>query len=230
VTAGQAFLAFVLLLLSLAASFTFGLMVGKGQGDERLVVKRDPPVVSEGSEAKTNEAKLVELDVPKRDRVEAPVSEAQTPVVVEEETPAPAEDATPGASSDAAAPASQPSAAPVVTEHKASAPVAPEVRPAQSVAAPAVAAVKPPEAKPVATAPKVAVYAQLLSSNDAKTAEGLAARLIDAGFTSAYVERLRASAGMTYRVRVKFSSEDEARAAVDRLRSIAKSEPWITKQ
>ena len=31
-TAGQAFLAFVLLLLSLAASFAFGLMIGRGQG------------------------------------------------------------------------------------------------------------------------------------------------------------------------------------------------------
>src|SRR5213075_2251822 len=39
-TAGQAFVAFVLLLLSLAASFAFGLMIGKGQADERLVVHR----------------------------------------------------------------------------------------------------------------------------------------------------------------------------------------------
>src|SRR5437763_1439917 len=38
-TAGQAFVAFVLLLLSLAASFAFGLMIGKGQADERLAAK-----------------------------------------------------------------------------------------------------------------------------------------------------------------------------------------------
>ena len=37
-TAGQAFLAFVLLLLSLAASFAFGLIVGRGQGDDRVAV------------------------------------------------------------------------------------------------------------------------------------------------------------------------------------------------
>jgi hypothetical protein len=46
-TAGQAFVAFVLLLLSLAASFAFGLMIGKGQADERLVVRKETPVVTE---------------------------------------------------------------------------------------------------------------------------------------------------------------------------------------
>src|SRR5256714_10460461 len=48
-TAGQAFVAFVLLLLSLAASFAFGLMIGKGQGDERLVVRKEPAVIQEAS-------------------------------------------------------------------------------------------------------------------------------------------------------------------------------------
>src|SRR5258708_19316341 len=48
-TAGQAFLAFVLLLLSLAASFAFGLMIGKGQADERLVVRKEPAVIQEGA-------------------------------------------------------------------------------------------------------------------------------------------------------------------------------------
>ena len=43
-TAGQAFLAFVLLLLSLAASFAFGLLIGKGQGTESLIARKEPVV------------------------------------------------------------------------------------------------------------------------------------------------------------------------------------------
>src|SRR6266446_3487248 len=64
-TAGQAFVAFVLLLLSLAASFAFGLMIGKGQADERLVVRKEPAVINEGSviAAKKNDGKLVDLGV-----------------------------------------------------------------------------------------------------------------------------------------------------------------------
>src|SRR5215510_1789252 len=61
-TAGQAFIAFVLLLLSLAASFAFGLMIGKGQADERLVVRKEPAVINEGP-AKKTEAKLVDLGI-----------------------------------------------------------------------------------------------------------------------------------------------------------------------
>src|SRR3954462_8367366 len=48
-TAGQAFAAFVLLLLSLAAAFAFGLMIGKGQADARLVVQKATPVGTEAS-------------------------------------------------------------------------------------------------------------------------------------------------------------------------------------
>ena len=48
-TAGQAFVAFVLLLLSLAATFAFGLMIGRGQADERLVVRKEPAVINEGA-------------------------------------------------------------------------------------------------------------------------------------------------------------------------------------
>src|SRR5882672_8606583 len=64
-TAGQAFIAFVLLLLSLAASFAFGLMIGKGQADERLVVRKEPAVINEGSVIphRKNEGKLVELGI-----------------------------------------------------------------------------------------------------------------------------------------------------------------------
>src|ERR1051325_2051401 len=64
-TAGQAFLAFVLLLLSLAASFAFGLIVGRGQGDDRLVVRKEPSVVTEASvlPKKQDAGRIVELGV-----------------------------------------------------------------------------------------------------------------------------------------------------------------------
>src|ERR1700720_305527 len=44
-TAGQAFVAFVLMLLSLAASFAFGLTIGKGQLEEKIAGKRDAPAI-----------------------------------------------------------------------------------------------------------------------------------------------------------------------------------------
>src|SRR3954451_15518671 len=78
-TAGQAFVAFVLLLLSLAASFAFGLMIGKSQGDERLIVRKEPPVVTEASVVPKKPAgRIVELGVAdddfKQPAVTAPVT------------------------------------------------------------------------------------------------------------------------------------------------------------
>src|SRR5258706_13327946 len=67
-TAGQAFVAFVLLLLSLAASFAFGLMIGKGQADERLVVRKEPAVINEAPLVpKKADGKIVELGVDSED-------------------------------------------------------------------------------------------------------------------------------------------------------------------
>ena len=60
-TAGQAFLAFVLLLLSLAASFAFGLMIGKGQGDS-LVARNAPAVVNETPVTPRKEVVAVQQD------------------------------------------------------------------------------------------------------------------------------------------------------------------------
>src|SRR5438105_5510332 len=107
-TAGQAFLAFVLLLLSLAASFAFGLMIGKGQADERLVVRKEPAVIQEGSATATKkptEGRIVDLGV-SADEFKAPAAKAppagaeasgSTPVIAEGTSPAPATktDATP---------------------------------------------------------------------------------------------------------------------------------------
>src|SRR5437762_689177 len=87
-TAGQAFTAFVLLLLSLAASFAFGLMIGRGQADDRLVVRKEPAVVSEASVApKKNSGKIVELGVKEDDFKPAPVP---APAITESVQPTPA--------------------------------------------------------------------------------------------------------------------------------------------
>lgn len=174
-TAGQAFLAFVLLLLSLAASFAFGLMIGRGQADERLVVRKEPAVVNEASAvgAKKSAGRIVELGV-SDDDFKAP----------------------------------------------------PEVKPAVTAPAPEIREEAMVDVPPV---PAVPHYAQLASSSDQKSAENLAAKLIDKGFTSAYVERGMTEKGQIFRVRVKFPSEAEARAAEGRLREFSR-EVWITKQ
>ncbi len=190
-TAGQAFIAFVLLLLSLAASFAFGLVIGRGQGEDRLVVKKEPAVISEGSAIatkKSDSGRIVEL----------------------------------GDTRSAAVPAAGPSAVPADT--------AIVEKPTPPTPAAETAAIQPaPPAAETAARPggetaAVPVYAQLLVSTDQKTAESLAATLIDKGFTSAYVER----AGTTFKVRVKFASEAEARAAEPKLKEFAK-DVWIVK-
>lgn len=197
-TAGQAFIAFVLLLLSLAASFAFGLMIGKGQADERLVVRKETPVVTEAALVpKKSEGKIVELGVAS-DEFQDTADDATTtettapePEPVIEEQPAPTSTVVEATAS--------------VTEGGGTPPVQPAGTPAL----------------------RVVHYAQLLSTGDQKTAETLAARVIERGFTSAYVERGSTDKGAVYRVRVKFASEAEARAAEPKLREFSK-EVWIT--
>ncbi|MEA2489137.1 MAG: hypothetical protein QOH21_929 [Acidobacteriota bacterium] len=214
-TAGQAFVAFVLLLLSLAASFAFGLMIGKGQADERLIVRKETPIVTEGAMVPGKgkaDGRIVELGVQDDDfrttdtadavpeatatTAEVPAATAATPATVIEQTET--------------SPAAPAESDPVVHEQP--------------------AAVTPPVVKPAAASPgkaNVTTYAQLLSTGDQKTAETLAARLIDRGFTSAYVERGSTEKGPTYRVRVKFVSDADARAAEPKLREFSK-DVWIT--
>lgn len=204
-TAGQAFAAFVLLLLSLAASFAFGLMLGKGQADERLVVRKETPVVTEAALIpKKNAGEIVELGVTADDfEEEADSATASvTDTTVTTEAPVIAEEALPAtATATTEAPPQQPSVTPTV----AAAPVA----------------------TPAAAAPAVPHIAQLLSTGDQKTAEALAVRVINRGFNSAYVERGATDKGPVYRVRVRFASEAEARAAEPKLREFSK-EVWIT--
>ncbi|HSP14601.1 MAG TPA: SPOR domain-containing protein [Thermoanaerobaculia bacterium] len=180
-TAGQAFLAFVLLLLSLAASFAFGLLIGRGQGDDRFASRKEPVV----TEASVVPRKAVTREVPVRDDDFKQVEPAK------------------------------------ITE--------------EANGAPAPAGVAPPKAKTEpakAGAPSIAPvphFAQLLSTSDQKTAEALAAKLIDGGFTSAYVERgPTTEKGTIFRVRVKFLSEEEAKAAEAKLKTFSK-DVWITK-
>ena len=197
-TAGQAFVAFVLLLLSLAASFAFGLMLGKGQADERLVVRKETPVVTEAAlMPKKNVGEIVELGVSDDDFA---VSEPETTA-----TAAPVTDSA----------ATTTAVTPVIEE---------EAPPAAATTAP-----QPPPTTTVAVAAPAAVphIAQLLSTGDQKTAEALAVRVINRGFNTAYVERGTTDKGPVYRVRIRFDSEAEARAAEARLREFSK-EVWIT--
>ena len=169
-TAGQAFIAFVLLLLSLAASFAFGLLIGKGQAGESLLGKKEP-------------AAAVVTESPKKVAA-VPADDFKTPITEDEAS---------------GAPAAPPAASPAVT--------------------PTVTAIAPISNTPA--------FAQLLSSSDQHAAEALATKLIDAGFNSAYVERGTNDKGAIYRVRVKFPSEADARAAEAKLKEFSK-EVWIT--
>ncbi len=192
-TPGQAFIAFVLLLCSLGAAFAFGIMVGRGQLDERLVVQREPSVVGEGTTSEGG--RIVELGVDRDFGATAPVA----PSTAFPEDPT-LEEIAPGTPPQGDAPA----------------PVVETASPGQP---------QPPEG---AEGP---VFAQLLSSSEAKPAENLAAKLIEAGFTSAYVERVPADGSMIYRVRVRFPNDAQARASVDRLKALAGGgEVWITRQ
>ena len=198
-TAGQAFVAFVLLLLSLAASFAFGLMIGKGQADERLVVRKEPAVINEGNVAATKrgDSKLVDLGVG-NDDFKAP------PPATSSAAPAPPPTITEGT----VTPLTESTPAPITAT---AAPIVEAPKPAP----------KPAVVAPVATGP---AYAQLLVTGDQKTADALAARAIDHGFMTTYVER----AGTSFKVRVKFNSEAEARANEAKLKEISK-DVWFVK-
>lgn len=209
-TAGQAFIAFVLLLLSLAATFAFGLMIGRGQADERLVVRKDPVVVNEGSVAKKNPGKLVDLGIG-NDDFKAPAPAAAAPAMTETAPPAALTEAQVVPLTESAA-----STSPSTT----TAVVAAAPKPVTPVG-------KTPLVKPV-TAATGPAYAQLLVTSDQKTADALAAKLIDHGFMTSYVERSISEKGTTFKVRVKFSSDAEARSNEAKLKELSK-DVWFVK-
>jgi hypothetical protein len=168
-TAGQAFVAFVLLLLSLAVTFAFGLVIGKTQPEEHVIARKEPAAVI--------------AERPKKVEQTVTVDDFQAPAKIEET-------------------------------------VAPQKLSGAPAPSPAAVASNP-------APPATPAYAQLLTTSDQKTAEGLAAKLIDSGFTAAYVERTTTDKGVAYRVRVKFPTDSEARAAEPKLRAFA-PDVWIT--
>ncbi len=215
-TAGQAFVAFVLLLLSLAASFAFGLMIGRGQGEDRLVVKREQPVVTEAAAIpKKSVGKIVELGVanddykPATDTAAADTASTAAPVITE------------GTVTAATTAAAATAASPEAVQPQAAAP-----KPA-AVVVPSSAS-EPAHATPAKVEHWGPVYAQLISTTDQKAAEALAAKAINAGYNGAYVDRGTGEKGTVFRVRIKFQSETDARAAEPKLREFAK-DVWIVR-
>lgn len=195
-TATQAFVAFVLLLLSLAASFAFGVMVGRGQ--------LDPEAAKSARDAETTQ-----------------ITERAMPPTLQESVPAEpvAETAAPEAATEAGDEIEINPAAPATTPAPAAAASTP---PAPKPAPPTAAA---PVTAPATGAP---VYAQLLATGDAKRAEALAAQLFDAGFTAAFVDRVKADKGTIHRVRVRFRSDADARAAVPALQKYTTEKVLVT--
>lgn len=193
-TATQAFVAFVLLLLSLAAAFAFGVMVGRGQ--------LDPEASKRGGEAETTQITERPMPTTPAESVPAePVAETAAPEAAATEAGDEIEISSPAAAVPTATSAIPPAAKPVP--------------PAQPVAAPA----------PATSGP---VYAQLLATSDAKRAETLAAKLIDAGFTAAFVDRVKSDKGTIHRVRVRFRSDADARAAVPALQKYTTENVLVT--
>jgi hypothetical protein len=195
-TAGQAFIAFVLLLCSLGAAFAFGILVGRGQLDERLVVRRDPTIITEADPSEAG--RIVDLGV----RETAPPATAtrdftQLPIGIEELAPTP-------------------------PEREFIAEPAPFEQPERQSPLPSEPATSTP-------AGGGAAIAQVLSSTEQRAAENLAAKLIDSGFETAYVERVESGGTMIYRVRVRFPSEAEARAAASQLKILSGTDPWVTR-
>ena len=237
-TAAQAFVAFVLLLLSLAASFAFGLLIGRGQGDDRLVVRKEPTVVTEASAIPKKSGKIVELGVADDDfRAKATQTDSATtaaPVVTERAatTTDTATRGTPVSETSKPAPGSEPTTATRAgTAQGTSMPAGakPAIQPSPAAPGAAHPAISKPAATDTTHAAKPSpVYAQLLSTTDQKTAEALAAKLINSGFTAAYVDRATNEKGPVFRVRVSFSSETDARAAEPKLKEFAK-DVWIVK-
>lgn len=182
-TATQAFTAFVLILLSLAASFAFGVVIGKGREVPVTQGTASTPKLTEGNLAV---AGAPEIEAPEQRVTSASASEPQR-------TPSPQR-------------------SPKITE-----------QPAPRKAAPS------PVVLEASTEP-VPHVAQLLSTQEAKPAEALAARLIEDGFKTAYVERVRGESGMIYRVRVEYPSEAAAREAVAKLKPYAPGTVWVSRK
>ncbi|MBW3564258.1 MAG: SPOR domain-containing protein [Acidobacteria bacterium] len=182
-TAGQAFMAVLLLLGSIVASFVFGAIVGTARGEERAAGRTAQPLSSieeldrSPIEPGAKEDHSAPSSAEPATRVDEPSS------IVEDESPRPTVRTLPTSSPAGASPDRELSASP----HD----------------------------------------AQILSTTESAPAEALAARLIEAGFSSAYVARVPRDDSTLYRVRVRFEDEKSARDAVERLSAFAPGEVWV---
>lgn len=197
-TAGQAFIAFVLLLSSLAAAFAFGVIIGKGQEGGSLLARAEPAAVIANAGPAGDTPRIRELSD----------AGATVPRIIEEEP----------------APVAAPDRVMKEPEVTKKAPSSSESVPAASTPA---AEQAPAAGESDSSGPW---FAQILSTSDAKSAEALAARLIDDGYTSAYVQRNTADSGTVFRVRVRFPDQAAARAAATPLKAYSKGEIWVTRQ
>lgn len=188
ITAGQAFLAVVLLIGSLAAAFAFGIIVGQARASEKPASGAKPPMILE---EQGEGSRIVDVEE-SRPAVAEKEPEASKPRVEE----------------------------PRLIEEPASRTRMSDSQPSHPSA--------PTSAGEDSGAP-VPHVAQILSTTDKEPAENLAARLINAGYSNAYVERVPSDAGMLYRVRVRFASESEARDAIEDLRQYSPGEIWVSK-
>lgn len=185
-TAGQAFMAVLLLLGSIVASFVFGAIVGTARGEERVAGRTAQPLSSieeldrSPAEAGVREDDSAPSSAEPATRVDEPSS------IVEDESPRPTVRTLPTSSPDRTA-SSTPDGELSASPHD----------------------------------------AQILSTTESASAEALAARLIEAGFSSAYVARVPRDDSTLYRVRVRFEDEKSARDAVERLSAFAPGEVWV---
>jgi len=188
-TAGQAFTAFVLLLLSLAASFAFGVIIGRGGSTTST------PSPTEATITESAGSSAPEIDLPVAGEPAGKIAPKAEPKIVDREE------------------------------------LPPEPEPAKASPAAAERAPEPVRTESTGSSPSsehVPFFAQILSTREGPAAEALAAKLINDGFKTAYVERVPSEGGLIYRVRVRFPSESDARAAVPRLRSYAPGEIWVS--
>lgn len=183
-TAGQAFMAVLLLLGSIVASFVFGAIVGTARGEERVAGRTAQPLSSIEELDRAPAEAGVREDAPSSAEPATRVDEPSS--IVEDESPRPTVRTLP-TSSPATAASSRPDGELSASPHD----------------------------------------AQILSTTESASAEALAARLIEAGFSSAYVARVPRDDSTLYRVRVRFENEKSARDAVERLSAFAPGEVWI---
>ncbi len=199
----QVLIAFVALLVCLAAAFFSGVWIGQGAPGERG--------------ASTVEARATPAPDPEIDQLsffsgrEAGARASATPALPPTQTPEPTRAPAIVVPVPAATPTSTPAPAPT----------------AAPTAAPTRAPTPAPTRAAVAEAPS-AVFVQVYSSSNGARAREIAAELRKAGFPVVLAEAL-AGGGTTFRVRVgPYPSRDQAEQAAVKLRRQHRLDTWVT--